>query len=44
MEVEEHHLSKVFLAGLRTQPDPVDTSTSLETEQLTLGTALVFLA
>ena len=41
MGVKEDHLSKVFVAGPRTQPDPV---TSWETEQCITGTAMASLA
>ena len=44
MGVEEDHLSKVFMAGLRTQPEQADTVTSLETEQCITGTAMASLA
>ena len=42
--MEEDHLPKVFVAGLRTQPDQADTVTSLETEQRIMGTAMASLA
>ena len=44
MGVEEDRLSKVFMAGLRTQPDQADTVTSLDTEQCTMGTSMASLA
>ena len=44
MGVEEDRLSKVFMAGLRTQPDQADTVTSLETEQCIMGKAKASLA
>ena len=37
--MEEDHLAKVFVAGLRTQPDQADTVTSWETEQCITATA-----
>ena len=42
--VEEDRLSKIFMAGLRTQPDQTDMMTSLEVEQSTMGTAMASLA
>ena len=44
MGVEEDRLSKVFIAGLRTEPDQTDRETSLEVEQSTMGTAMASLA
>ena len=41
---EEDRLSKVFLAGLRTQPDKEDSNMTMEVEQDTLGTAMASLA
>ena len=38
--LEEDRLSKVFLAGLRTQPDKEDSNMTLKVEQETLGTVL----
>ena len=42
--LEEDGLSKVFLAGLRTQPDKEDSNMTLKVEQETLGTAMASLA
>ena len=42
--LEEDRLSKVFLAGLRTQPDKEDSNMTLKVEQETLGIAMASLA
>ena len=42
--MEEDHLPKVFVAGLRTQPDQADTVTSWETEQCITGTVMASLS
>jgi hypothetical protein len=44
MTTEPIRLSKVFLAGLRTQPGPEDPDTALQIEQLTTGMAMGALA
>jgi hypothetical protein len=44
MTTEPIRLSKVFLAGLRTQPGPEDHDTALQIEQLTTGMAMGALA
>ena len=44
MMVEQDRLSKVLLAGMRTQPEQAVQDATLEVEQITTGTAMCSLA